>query len=214
MLKYNLKGGLSSTKLNFTPISTSKGTPRAHISSNSFTQFALQIPKSFSSAAFASLIVTTRTNLFSSSCLFGFGKTQSLRFFSLDESSHSDFKTVYKQAPLTDKEKGEVRKFIEETISSSPVVIFMKGVPDAPRCGFSGLAVSILREEGVTDFKAVNVLEDDDIRQGIKEYTNWNTIPQIFINKEFLGGCDILKELYQSGELTQILKKSGAKLNK
>ncbi|KAK3855944.1 hypothetical protein Pcinc_037684 [Petrolisthes cinctipes] len=84
----------------------------------------------------------------------------------------------------------------------------MKGTPDMPRCGFSNAVVQILRMHGV-DYDAHNVLADDSVRQGIKEYSEWPTIPQIFINKEFIGGCDILLQLHQSGELIEELQKVG-----
>jgi monothiol glutaredoxin len=136
----------------------------------------------------------------------------SQRRFSSD--SHDDFKPIFKQYNSSDQIRAEVRKFIDETISSAPVVIFMKGTPEAPRCGFSGLAVAILREEGVTELKSVDVLEDVNVRQGIKDYTNWQTIPQIFINREFIGGADILKEMFATGELTKVLQNAGVKLEK
>ncbi len=81
----------------------------------------------------------------------------------------------------------------------------MKGSPDFPQCGFSANAVKILRASGVNDFLAVDVLQDPEIRQGIKEYANWPTIPQLYINGEFIGGSDIMTEMYQSGELKDIL---------
>jgi len=81
----------------------------------------------------------------------------------------------------------------------------MKGSPDFPQCGFSANAVKILRASGVNDFLAVDVLQDPEIRQGIKDYANWPTIPQLYINGEFIGGSDIMTEMYQSGELKEIL---------
>ncbi|XP_070181184.1 glutaredoxin-related protein 5, mitochondrial-like [Littorina saxatilis] len=85
----------------------------------------------------------------------------------------------------------------------------MKGTPDQPRCGFSNAVVQILRFHGVENFDSVNVLEDEDVRQGIKEYTEWPTIPQIFMNGEFLGGCDIMMDMHKNGELIEELKKAG-----
>ena len=95
---------------------------------------------------------------------------------------------------------------IKTQISAQPVVLFMKGTPDFPQCGFSANAVGILKECGVKDMFTVNVLENPDIRQGIKEYANWPTIPQLYINGEFIGGSDIVSEMYQSGELQTLLK--------
>jgi monothiol glutaredoxin len=93
--------------------------------------------------------------------------------------------------------------------SGKKVIVFMKGTPDAPRCGFSNAVVQILKMHGVDQFDAYNVLEDENLRQGIKDYTNWPTVPQVFINGEFIGGCDIMIELHQKGELIEELKKAG-----
>ena len=101
----------------------------------------------------------------------------------------------------------DVVERIKSELSSSPVVLFMKGTPDFPQCGFSATTVEILRRCGVTDYEAVDVLQDPEIRQGIKDYTNWPTIPQLYVNGEFVGGCDILREMYQTGELQQLLAK-------
>jgi len=106
-----------------------------------------------------------------------------------------------------------IEQKIKGEIESAPVVVFMKGVPAAPQCGFSSNVCLILREAGVKNFHAVNVLEDDAIRVGIKQYTNWPTIPQVFINKEFIGGSDIMRALYDSGELETKLTKAGVILN-
>ena len=94
---------------------------------------------------------------------------------------------------------------IRQTVSSNPVVLFMKGTPTFPQCGFSAKAIQILKACGVNTPATINVLEDPDIRQGIKEYANWPTIPQLYVNGEFVGGSDILAEMYQSGELQQVL---------
>ena len=95
---------------------------------------------------------------------------------------------------------------IKEIITSHPVVLFMKGTAQFPQCGFSGNAVNILRASGVEKLHTVNVLEDPAIRQGIKEFANWPTIPQLYINGEFIGGSDIMTEMYQSGELQKLVK--------
>ncbi len=102
-----------------------------------------------------------------------------------------------------------VQDIIHQTVTENPVVLFMKGTPQFPQCGFSATAVQILKLLGVTQYASVNVLADDDIRQGIKEYANWPTIPQLYIKGEFVGGCDIMKEMYQSGELQQMLQEAG-----
>ena len=95
---------------------------------------------------------------------------------------------------------------IENLLNQSHVVLFMKGNAKFPLCGFSGRAVKILSLCGVKDFVAINVLENDAIRQGIKDYSNWPTIPQLYVNGEFVGGSDIMVEMYESGELQELLK--------
>ena len=99
----------------------------------------------------------------------------------------------------------DVQQRIEEIVKGHHVVLFMKGTAQFPMCGFSGRAVQILKACGVSDLATVNVLEDEDIRQGVKEYANWPTIPQLYIDGEFVGGSDIMMEMYQSGELKQLL---------
>ena len=94
---------------------------------------------------------------------------------------------------------------IKDQVTSHPVVLYMKGTPQFPQCGFSANAVQILKACGVTEMLTVNVLEDQDVRQGIKEYANWPTIPQLYVNGEFVGGSDIMRAMYQSGELQKLL---------
>ena len=103
-----------------------------------------------------------------------------------------------------------VQDTIREQVTSHPVVLYMKGSPQFPQCGFSATAVEILRRCGVSDYATFNVLQDDDLRQGIKEFSNWPTIPQLYVNGEFVGGCDIMREMYQSGELQQLLAQQPA----
>jgi monothiol glutaredoxin len=100
----------------------------------------------------------------------------------------------------------DTQERIKEQVTGHPVVLFMKGTPQFPQCGFSSLAVQVLNACGVQNFHTVNVLADAEIRQGIKEYANWPTIPQLYVNGEFVGGSDILKEMYQSGELQKLLQ--------
>jgi len=95
---------------------------------------------------------------------------------------------------------------IKQQVTGNPVVLYMKGTPQSPQCGFSALAVQALNACGVKEFFSVNVLENPDIRQGIKDYANWPTIPQLYVNGEFVGGSDIMKEMYQSGELQKLLE--------
>lgn len=99
---------------------------------------------------------------------------------------------------------------ISELVKGDKVVVFMKGVPDSPRCGFSNAVVQVLRMHGV-NYKAHDVLEDEGLRQGVKEYSNWPTIPQVYINGQFVGGCDILLQMHQNGELIDELGKVGIK---
>ena len=100
----------------------------------------------------------------------------------------------------------DVKAKIENLLAENQVVLFMKGTAQFPQCGFSARATAILQDIGV-DFKGVNVLEDEEIRQGIKEYGNWPTIPQLYINKKLVGGSDIMMEMYQAGELQTLVKK-------
>jgi monothiol glutaredoxin len=100
-----------------------------------------------------------------------------------------------------------VQEVIKEQVTKNPVVLYMKGSPDFPQCGFSANVVGILRACGVEDFFSVNVLENPEIRQGIKQFANWPTIPQLYVNGEFVGGSDILREMYESGELKKVLNK-------
>jgi monothiol glutaredoxin len=102
-----------------------------------------------------------------------------------------------------------VQEMIKQQVGSHPVVLYMKGSPDFPQCGFSAASVQILRACGVRDLFSVNVLEDPAIRQGIKEFANWPTIPQLYVNGEFVGGSDILHEMFQSGELQKLLESAG-----
>ena len=99
----------------------------------------------------------------------------------------------------------KIRDIIKSHIDNNEVCLFMKGTPDAPQCGFS-MAVTNLLKILEVNFKAINVLEDQSIREGIKTYSDWPTIPQLYIKKEFVGGCDIVKEMYENGELKKILE--------
>ncbi|KAJ1929307.1 monothiol glutaredoxin grx5 [Tieghemiomyces parasiticus] len=98
---------------------------------------------------------------------------------------------------------------IEKEIKGNDVCVFMKGTPDEPMCGFSRATVTILTVQGVRNFKGVNVLEDPDLRSGIKEYSQWPTIPQVYVKGEFVGGCDIMLNMHKSGELESLLVKEG-----
>ena len=99
-----------------------------------------------------------------------------------------------------------IQEEIRQVVTEHPIVLFMKGTKHFPQCGFSSRAVQILKEAGCTDFATVNVLENDEVRQGIKEYSNWPTIPQLYVKGEFIGGADILAEMFEAGELQDLLK--------
>ena len=101
---------------------------------------------------------------------------------------------------------------IENEINSNDVMLFMKGTPVFPQCGFSARVVDILTKVGVK-FATVNVLESDEMREGIKKYSNWPTIPQLYVKKEFIGGCDIVTEMFESGELLELLNTNGIDVN-
>ncbi len=107
----------------------------------------------------------------------------------------------------------KTKKDIQNHIENNDVCLFMKGTPDAPQCGFS-MAVSNILKILEVNYKGVNVLEDQSIREGIKVFSDWPTIPQLYIKKEFVGGCDIIKEMYESGELKKILLDKGINLKK
>jgi monothiol glutaredoxin len=102
----------------------------------------------------------------------------------------------------------DIKQRIKEQVTAHPVVLYMKGTPQFPQCGFSALALQVLSACGVQDLFTVNVLADPDIREGIKEYANWPTIPQLYVNGEFVGGSDIMREMYQSGELQKLVQEA------
>ncbi len=102
----------------------------------------------------------------------------------------------------------DAKDFISKTVTENPVVLFMKGTAQFPQCGFSGRAIQILQACGVQNLVTVNVLDDDDVRQGIKDFSSWPTIPQLYVGGEFVGGADIMYEMYQSGELQKLLPES------
>ncbi|KAB0799129.1 hypothetical protein PPYR_07009 [Photinus pyralis] len=124
----------------------------------------------------------------------------------LNKSSFIINKTVLLARFATLKPANEIKQLVDK----NKVVVFMKGVPEEPRCGFSNAVVQILRMHGVT-YDSYDVLQDDALRQGIKEYSKWPTIPQVFINGELIGGCDIMLNMHQSGDLIEELQKAGIK---
>ncbi len=101
-----------------------------------------------------------------------------------------------------------INDFIDNEVKNNDIVLFMKGTPDFPQCGFSGQVVQILNYLGV-DYKGINILDSDELRQGIKDYSNWPTIPQLYVKGQFIGGCDIVREMFQAKELQELFSKSG-----
>ena len=99
----------------------------------------------------------------------------------------------------------EINEKIKDLISKNDVCLFMKGTPDSPQCGFSMAVTNVLKHLKI-DFKGINVLEDENLRQGIKDYSDWPTIPQLYVKKEFIGGCDIVKEMFEKGELKNLFE--------
>src|SRR5512133_3566412 len=100
----------------------------------------------------------------------------------------------------------DVQNWIKETVTGNPVVLSMKGTAQFPQCGFSGKAIQLLKASGAENIVTVNVLEDPEVRQGIKDYSNWPTVPQLYVKGEFVGGSDIMNEMYESGELQSLIK--------
>jgi len=101
----------------------------------------------------------------------------------------------------------DAKAFIQKTVTENPVVLFMKGNAQFPQCGFSGRAIQLLKAAGAVNVVTVNVLEDDSIRQAVKEYSSWPTVPQLYVSGEFVGGSDILGEMFEAGELQELIKK-------
>ena len=121
----------------------------------------------------------------------------------------TDLPATETDATAPETEAGDpIHGFIRQTIDQHPVVVFMKGTPDAPRCGFSALVVQILDQVGAP-FVGIDVLQDDNLRNGVKTFSDWPTIPQLYVKGEFVGGSDIVREMYQSGELTPFLTEKG-----
>jgi monothiol glutaredoxin len=106
---------------------------------------------------------------------------------------------------FTEAAMSDVQTWIKETVSTTPVVLFMKGTAQFPQCGFSGRAIQILKACGVENIATVNVLDDPEVRQGIKDFSNWPTVPQLYVKGEFIGGTDIMNEMFASGELKTLL---------
>jgi monothiol glutaredoxin len=124
-------------------------------------------------------------------------------------SSDKDFEPKRAVPPTYE----EVKAKLEELVKNNKVVLFMKGSPSAPQCGFSRQVVQVLAEEGVSDYIYVDILKSDVIRESVKKFSDWPTIPQLYIGGEFVGGCDITKEMHSAGELKQLLTSAGVELS-
>lgn len=120
-----------------------------------------------------------------------------------DGGSHDDFAPKKKEIKNTDEE--EIMAMIQEHVTGNPIMLYMKGSPSAPQCGFSAKVIGMLQKEGA-DFASVNVLDYPSIREGVKKFSQWPTIPQLYVDGEFIGGCDIVTSMHESGELTDLLK--------
>ncbi|CAI2380717.1 unnamed protein product [Moneuplotes crassus] len=121
-----------------------------------------------------------------------------------DNESHDDFKSKNKQE-LSDYET--TKTFLDNTIMKNDVVLFMKGTPVAPQCGFSNYVIQVFKFYNLKNYHSVNVLDSTQIREGVKKYSNWPTIPQLYVKQEFIGGCDIVKEMHMDGSLEDLLQK-------
>jgi len=123
----------------------------------------------------------------------------------LFSSSHDDFSPQKKHNLDGNDNESEIMKMIDSHVKSNNIMLYMKGSPSQPMCGFSATVVQILKSTGC-DFASVNVLDYPDVREGVKKYAQWPTIPQLYVNGEFIGGCDIIKDMYESGELKELLQ--------
>jgi monothiol glutaredoxin len=102
----------------------------------------------------------------------------------------------------------DAKDFIQKTVTDHPIVLFMKGTAQFPQCGFSGRAINLLKQCGAKSLVTVNVLDDDDVRQGVKDFANWPTVPQLYVKGQFVGGSDIMNEMFESGELQTLIKQA------
>ena len=153
-----------------------------------------------SSAAATAALVGSQV---ASSCFSFPSSSQHLRQFS---SSHDDFSPQKKHnLDENDNDSEKVLKLIDSHVKANPIMLYMKGSPSQPMCGFSATVIQILKSSGC-DFASVNVLDYPEIREGVKKYAQWPTIPQLYVNGEFIGGCDIIKDMHESGELKELLQ--------
>ena len=126
----------------------------------------------------------------------------------MSESAQNE--VTQNEAAPGESDQAEVQAFIRDTVSAHAVVLFMKGTAQFPQCGFSARAIQVLKECGVGQLVTVNVLDDPEVRQGVKDYSNWPTIPQLYVKGEFVGGTDVMNEMHTKGELLDLLKEAGA----
>jgi monothiol glutaredoxin len=164
-----------------------------------------------SSKAAAATTTTTTTSIISFPSTITNGRSMNnnmntntnttIRMFSDDKESHNDFEPKRKEV----KDDDEALKMIHSHVTSNKIMLYMKGNPSMPMCGFSATVVKILQKEGV-DFSSVNVMDYPSIREGVKKYSEWPTIPQLYVDGEFVGGCDIITSMHESGELADLVK--------
>ncbi|TAN28261.1 MAG: Grx4 family monothiol glutaredoxin [Castellaniella sp.] len=126
----------------------------------------------------------------------------------MSESAQND--VPQSETAAGESDQAEVQAFIRETVTAHTVVLFMKGTAQFPQCGFSARAIQVLKECGVGQLVTVNVLDDPEVRQGVKDFSNWPTIPQLYVKGEFVGGTDVMNEMHTKGELAELLKEAGA----
>merc|ERR1712117_346176 len=165
--------------------------------------------------AFSLIVVINLLNRF----CFELDKILDLVTMSLLRSIARNTLTSFTRSPLlvtsrlcaTQELPAELKQRLSDMIAAKDIVVFMKGVPTAPQCGFSNAVVQILKMHGVEDYNAHNVLEQNEIREGVKVFSNWPTIPQIYFKGEFIGGCDVFLQMHQSGEIVEELQKLGIK---
>ncbi len=144
-------------------------------------------------------------------CRSAFPARPNVRYTSSDsQTSDKDFEPKRVTPPTYD----EIQAKLTDLVNNNKVVLFMKGSPSGPQCGFSRQVVQILASEGLTDYIYVDILKSEVIRESVKKFSDWPTIPQLYIGGQFIGGCDITKEMHAAGELAELLKSSGVEINK
>ncbi|CAF3611871.1 unnamed protein product, partial [Rotaria sp. Silwood2] len=117
---------------------------------------------------------------------------------------NGEFQLKFKQLKINDKDK-DMKKYLESLINQAPLMLFIKGTPETPKCGFTKELINLLNQANIKDYKTFDILQDENVRQKLKEYSSWQTYPQIYVNGQFIGGLDILKQMNEEGTLVQTL---------